>query len=162
MALQVQNRSLKHHSFYMAGMPTTMTSIVQHNFLLGRHPWYNGSPGLLANRSSDQSCTRGTIHNKFIAFAQVVPGPVQNRGLKHHSFIHSFLTYSDALQLSCVTLHSIEVCDINCRSIITLWQSLSPECSVVCLLVLKRALGNQFLVLACLVPFLSRFLMSVK
>ena len=27
----------------------------------------------------------------FISFAQVFPGPVQNRGLKHHSFILSYL-----------------------------------------------------------------------
>ena len=32
--------------------------------------------GLLANRLSDRSCSRGMIHNNFIAFAQVVPGPV--------------------------------------------------------------------------------------
>ena len=32
--------------------------------------------GLLANRSSDRSCSRGMIHIKIHLFAQVVSGPV--------------------------------------------------------------------------------------
>ena len=39
-----------------------------------RKKWWH--TGLLVNRSSDWSCTRGLIHNKFISLAQVVPSPV--------------------------------------------------------------------------------------
>ena len=57
--------------------------------LWGRHPWYSG---LLSNRSSDQSCARGMVHNKIHLIRQGCLRPsialtVQNRGLKHQSFI---------------------------------------------------------------------------
>ena len=50
---------------------------------------------MLVNRSSDRFYTRGMIHNKIHLISPCCPRPsiastVQSRGLKHHSFIHSF------------------------------------------------------------------------
>ena len=47
--------------------------------------------GLLINRSSDRSCTRGMIHNEIFSYKpRLSPAQysltVQNRGLKHQSF----------------------------------------------------------------------------
>ena len=53
--------------------------------------------GQLVNMSSNRSCVRGMIHNKFYPISSGCPRPsialqVHNRDLKHHLFIH--LLYS--------------------------------------------------------------------
>ena len=52
--------------------------------------WWHA--GLLVNRLSDRSYTRGMIHNKIHLFSSGCPRPrialqVQNGGLKHHSLV---------------------------------------------------------------------------
>ena len=48
------------------------------------------APWTAGQTDSDQSCTWGMSHKKFISLAQVVPAQynltVHHRGLKHHSF----------------------------------------------------------------------------
>ena len=60
--------------------------------------WYRAGL-LLVKRSSDRSYTRGMIHSKIHLISPDVPGPVyltvQNRGLKHLSFIHCIPGSSD-------------------------------------------------------------------
>ena len=74
--------------------------------------------GTLVNRSSDRSCTGGMIHNKIHPIKPRLSSAhysltAQNRGLKHHSFIHLFTHYTWLLTSSlavsydypCETLH---------------------------------------------------------
>ena len=61
------------------------------------HPWYNSSAlDCWSTGLSDRSCTRGMIHAKIHLISRGCPRSsialqVQNRGLKHHSFIYSFI-----------------------------------------------------------------------
>ena len=58
--------------------------------------WYRA--GLLVNRPSDRSCTRGMIHNKIPLISRGCPRSsvalqLQDCGLKHHSFHVPVTTY---------------------------------------------------------------------
>ena len=67
--------------------------------------------GLLANWSSDRSCAWGMIHNKIHLIRSgclrtSIALTVHNRGLKHHSFIHSFKHISSALRQIDLTVYT--------------------------------------------------------
>ena len=88
--------SRKHYSWFKLEIYVYCKLYVWHGRtfvprIMWGHPWCRGSDGLLVNRSTDRSCTRGMIYNQIYLISPGCPRSsivlqVQNRGLTHNSF----------------------------------------------------------------------------
>ena len=85
------------------------------------HLEHSDSAGLQVNRSRNQSCTRGMIHNKIHFINPCCPWPnfsytVQNHGIKYHLFLHIVLYDTNTLLCNSnilAILYRVDICHSN-------------------------------------------------